>query len=198
MRAAALIGVVGIAGTAFAQGGSANWLSDVVIADDGSTATVTWSLNMNGDTPFVALSATIFDTINTSGAEYGSISSWSVLNNLADLTGDLTTSDGTNLFGTNAGQLTVFGPFTSANPIDVLEFVFTANDGVVLMEGDDINYETSTENVTLWLGDSKETASAVDVTQSVGEGVARFGVVPAPASLALLGFGGLALARRRR
>jgi uncharacterized protein (TIGR03382 family) len=153
---------------------------------------------MAGDANFVALSATIFDTLNTAGSEFGSITSWNVLNNLADLTGDLTTSDGTNLYGTNAGQLTVFGPFTSANPIDVLEFVFTANDGVVLTDGEDIVYETSTANLLLWMGDDKASADAVDITNAVTEGVARIGVVPTPASAALLGLGGLALVRRRR
>ena len=80
----------------------------------------------------------------------------------------------------------------------MLSFTFTANDGVTLIEGDDINYTTASDNVTLWLGDDKDSASAVDVSNAVTEGVARIGVVPAPAGVALLGIGGLAFTRRRR
>ena len=198
MRVAAVLGVVGLATSTFAQGGSATWVSDVAIAGDGSSATVTWSLNMASDAEFTALSASIFDTLVTSGSEFGDITNWEVLNNLAELTGDLTTTDGDNLYGTNAGQLTVFGPFTSANPIDVLQFTVTAADGITFQEGDDLNYTTSTDSMLLWVGADKASAEAVDVINAVTEGVARIGVVPSPAGAALLGLGGLAFARRRR
>lgn len=199
MRIAILLGVVGVAGAAQAQTGSATWLSSVEISDDNTMATVTWSLQMEADTPFVALSATIFDSLITSGSGLGTVSDWSVKNELDTLTGDLTTTDGENLFNTNAGQLTLFGPFHSDNPIDVFCFKWTANDGVLIGDGGDkVVYETSTEALLLWAGDDKASATAVDVLGNLTEGMAMWTVVPAPASLALIGMGFLASGRRRR
>jgi hypothetical protein len=194
----ALIGVAGLAAAANGQTGSAEWMANVVAPDGGTTATVTLSANMTADTPFVALSATIFDTLNTAGSDFGGITSWEVLNSLDELTQDLTTTDGDSLFGTNAGQLTVFGPFTSANPIDILTFTWTADDGFVIGAGSDVSYTTSTTNFLLWVGDDKKTADALDIGGSVTDAAFGWQVVPTPASMALLGFGGLALARRRR
>jgi uncharacterized protein (TIGR03382 family) len=194
MKIAALLAVVGVAGAAQAQ--SATWMADVSANDGDTTAKVTLSLEMAADAPFVALSATIFDTLNTAGAEFGSITGWQVLNQLADLTGDLTTSDGDSLFGTNAGQLTVFGPFTSANPIDVLSFSWEAAPGFSIGAGDAVSYQTATEAMVLWVGDDKESAVSMDAEAlDVAFG---WEVVPTPASMALLGLGGLALVRRRR
>jgi len=199
MKTAALIAVAGIAAGAQAQNGSASWMADVEISPDGTTADWTLSLSMDADTPFVALSATIFDTLNTAGGDFGSITGWSVLNDLDELTGDLTTTDGDSLFNTNAGQLTVFGPFTSDNPVDVLTFTWEAADGFVIGDGPDVvSYSTDTENVTLWVGDDKESATALDVTGAISEAGFEWTVVPTPASAMLLGLGGLALARRRR
>ncbi len=196
--AASLLVIAGLAAAAQAQSGAATWMADVNIVNE-TTAEWTLSLSMEADTEFVALSATIFDTLNTAGAEFGDITSWEVLNDLAELTGDLTTTDGDNLYGTNAGQLTVFGPFTSDNPVDVLKFTWEAADGFTIGDGGDlVSYSTSTENVTLWVGADKDSADALDVTGNVLEGVARIGIIPAPGAAALLGLGGLAMARRRR
>ena len=198
MRTAALLAVVGLAGGAYAQSGSGTWMASVNAPDGGTTAEVTLSLEMSADTPYVALSATIFDTLNTAGSDFGGITGWSVLNSLDELTGDLTTTDGDSLFGTNAGQLTVFGPFTSANPIDVLSFTWEADDGYVIGAGDAVNYSTATENLTLWVGEDKDSATALDVTADTADVDFGWEVVPTPASMALLGMGGLVLARRRR
>jgi MYXO-CTERM domain-containing protein len=202
-----LIGIAGLAAAANAQTGSAEWISSVDIAPDNLSATVTWSANMTGDTPFVVLSATIFDSLNTAGAEFGGITSWEVHNMLAELTGDLTQPgdagegdpDNDHLLGTNAGQLTVFGPYTSANPIDFLSFTWTVADGFTIGDGGDVvSYGTSTDSFLLWVGDDKDSADALDIGGSVTEASAMWPVVPTPASAALLGFGGLALVRRRR
>jgi uncharacterized protein (TIGR03382 family) len=107
------------------------------------------------------------------------------------LTGDLTTTDGVSLFGTNAGQLTVFGPFTSANPVDILEFTWTSNGAV-----GDVAYATNTSAAVLWIGADKDTAVSVDAQWTDAD--FKWTVVPTPASAALLGLGGLALVRRRR
>jgi hypothetical protein len=198
-RVAVLVGVAGLAAGASAQTGSAEWISSVQIADNNLSAIVTWSADMVADTNFFALSATIFDSLNTAGSDFGSITSWEVLNSLDELTQDLTTTDGDNLYGTNAGQLTVFGPFTSANPIDVLTFTWTADPGFSIGDGPDVvSYATSTTTFLLWVGDEKKTADALDISDNVAEGSAMWTVVPTPASAMLLGFGGLVLARRRR
>ena len=124
-----------------------------------------------------------FDTLNTAGGEFGSITSWEVKNNLADLTGDLTTTDGDSLFGTNAGQLTVFGPFSSDNPIDVLCFTWTAADGVLIGDGPDtVAYETATSAMVLWVGDDKDSAVSMDANFS--DTAFSWTVVPTPASAA--------------
>ena len=196
MKTAALIAVAGVAAAAQAQ--SATWMADVNIVND-TTAEWTLSVEMAADAEFVALSAAIFDTLNTAGSEFGDITSWEVLNSLDELTGDLTTSDGDSLFGTNAGQLTVFGPFSSDNPIDVLKFTWEAADGFTIGDGPDtVSYSTSTESFLIWAGADKESAEAVDAIGNVTEAEFNWTVVPTPASAALLGLGGLALARRRR
>ena len=192
MKTVAILAVAGLAAGAQAQ--KATWIADVDAPVGGNTATVSLSLSMEANAPFVALSATIFDTLNVDGMEHGEIVGWEVKNNLADLTGDLTTTDGHSLFGTNAGQLTVFGPFSSDNPIEVL--CFTWEGAEITEEGRAVSYETATQAMVLWIGEDKDTAVSVDADAND----AAFGwfVVPSPASAALLGLGGLALARRRR
>jgi uncharacterized protein (TIGR03382 family) len=188
-----LLGVVGLAASDQAQ--SFEWMSSLSDADGnispGESITVTLSVAMAGNNDFVALSATIFDTLNSLGSDLGDITSWSVLNNLADLTGDLTNSDGDNLTGTNAGQLTVFGPFSSDNPINVLEFTWQSNGGF-----GDVAYGTSTDAAVLWIGATKQTAQPVDA--SVTEASFGWTVVPTPGTAGLLALSGLALVRRRR
>jgi len=190
---AALLTVAGLAGATQAQ--TLTWMHDVpdgTVVNPGESIKVTLSASMQGEGEFVALSATIFDTLNTLGGDLGDITSWEVLNDLDELTGDLTTTDGDSLFGTNAGQLTVFGPFTSDNPIDVLSLTWTASEGG---GGGEVAYETNTKAAVLWIGADKESAVSVDA-EAFDTG---FGwLVPTPASAALLGLGGLALARRRR
>ncbi len=194
MKIAALLAVAGLAGAAQAQ--SLTWMSDVPAGTElnpGDSIKVTLSASMESAEEFTALSATIFDTINALGGDLGDITAWEVLNDLAELTGDLTTTDGDSLFGTNAGQLTVFGPFSSDNPIDVLSFTWTAAEGG---QGGDVLFNTNTKAAVLWVGDDKDTAVSVDANLS--DTVFGWSVIPTPASAALLGLGGLALARRRR
>jgi uncharacterized protein (TIGR03382 family) len=189
----ALLAVAGLGGMAQAQ--SLVWMASTddadLIINPGESITWTLSATMGGNDEFVALAATIFDTLNTNGAGLGGITSWSVLNDLDQLTGDLTTTDGVSLFGTNAGQLTVFGPFTTANPVDILEFTWTSNGSA-----GDVAYATKTDSAVLWIGPNMDDAVSVDAQATDTE----FGwtVVPTPASAALLGLGGLALVRRRR
>ncbi len=58
-----------------------------------------------------------------------------------------------------------------------------------------VDLSTETARYSLYLDD---TGLSSDVTSTVIEGLGRIEVIPAPASLALLGLGGLVAARRRR
>ena len=119
-----IVAVGAIAAGAHAQPTAAEWHARVDVAPDLLSADVTLTLSMEAQTPFLALEHTIFDTLNVAGADLGGITGWQVLNDLSMLTGDLTATDGDSLFNTNAGQLTVFGPFTSDNPIDIITFTW--------------------------------------------------------------------------
>jgi len=148
------------------SGGDANWSVTVTnndgdnVVEPGETATVTLTMNFVANQPqnFIGLAATIFDTIGSMAANTGTITDWAVLNNLAELTGDLTTTDGVSLFGTNAGQLTIFGDFTGGTPLDILEFEWQPNsfDGQVAV------YSTVTDVVQAWEGDDLVSAEAFD------------------------------------
>ena len=175
--------------------GTATWLYDVTtqngdaIVEPGETASITLSLLMEPNDPddYVAIAVTIFDTIGGDGADMGFILGWEVLNYLDQLTGDLTTTDGVSLYNTNAGQLTVFtGPFTGANPVDVLTFEWAPHEYVHF----DVNYATISDIegqqiVVVWEGENWDVVTAVDYP--VTEAAISFAVVPAPpAALALL------------
>ena len=160
------------------------WLVQVDPADDGSSVECTLSLAMQADAPFVAFAASIFNTLNVSGSEFGDISGWEVLNHLEELTGDLTETDGDSLFGTLAGQLTIFGPFTEDNPIDVLRFTWEAAPGYVIGEGSDwVGYQTSTEALELWVGDDQDSATAVEVIDQIIEAGFGWSVGTCPADV---------------
>ena len=131
------------------------WAFTTTNGDDllevGETGTVTLSLDFNPDVDGVdvlGLAATIFDVNGGMNASNGHVTGWTVENQLADLTGDLTETDGVSLFNVNAGQLTAFGPFSDADPIDVLSFDWEAdvNSGYV------VEYTTSTETMVVWKG----------------------------------------------
>jgi len=159
-----ITGTANQAGCLDTGGGNGAWQIDVTTDDGdtlveaGETATVTLSLdyipNVDGEN-VQGLSAMIFDTLGVLGADTGEIVSWEVLNELAFLTGDLTTSDGTSLFGTNAGQLTQFGPFTADDPIAVLQLDWQPD----VLEGQTVLYQTSTSVLQVWEGDFADPSS---------------------------------------
>jgi hypothetical protein len=146
----------------------------------GEIATIKLSLdfepNVDG-VEILGLAATIFDVLGDPGAGLGEISSWTVLNNLADLTGDLTTTDGKSLFGVNAGQLTQFGPFTDADPIDVIEFNWSTDQ----VGPYDVGYQTSTESMVIWQKDGNKD---VGVDWAVVDVDFSFDVIPGQACVA--------------
>ena len=183
--------------------GTATWLWDVTtqdgdtIVEPGETASVTLALLMEpspGGGPWVGLGAAIFDTIGMRGADQGHIAGWTIHNDLSDLIGDQTTTDGVSLFGTEAGQVNTFGPFVSDNPIDVITFEWVPDTLAPL----DVAYQTvsAIENVHVVLvyeGEDKE--SALATFYPVTEAAITFTVVPTPPTLLLLAI--FTLPRRR-
>lgn len=197
-RTAGLMAMGACAGVASANG-TATWLWDVVtndgdaIVEPGESAYVQLALQMEPDdgTDLLALAASIFDTIGGQNASNGQIVTWAILNDLDYLTGDLTTTDGVSLFHTNVGQLSVYGPFFTDNPLDVLTFQWKPSaTGAYTVE-----YATVTEAMVMWEG-AGDDATAVD--WATNEAAISFQVVPAPGAAVLVGAGVLGAFRRRR
>jgi hypothetical protein len=168
-----------------AQTGATEWFAQIETNPEATGVEVTLWLNMESTEPWEALSATIFDTLNTAGAEYGSIVGWEVHNQLACLTGDLTTTDGTSLYNTHAGQLFPFAPFTSANPIDVLSFQWSAHEGYrIADEGQAVAFATLTQFMFLWVGEDQHDNNVhVIEVFDITEGVFGWHVVPPPSTI---------------
>jgi hypothetical protein len=192
--------ILALAGTANAQV-IWTWLATVdepVIDPDGvTTQRVTLSALMEAPAPTVYLAATIFDTLGAINAEYGHITDWQVLNNLADLTGDLTTSDGVSLYNTNAGQLCLWGPCTHANPIDVFEFTWQLNDAVDLDAPIDVMYVTDTAAALVKAGTDHDDAEVYEANV-INEAVITWTIVPAPGVWCMGAGAAVWLAPRRR
>jgi hypothetical protein len=117
---------------------------------------------------------------------------WFVRNNLADFTGDLTTTDGVSVFGTNAQQgLADF--VVPDDPIDVISIDWTTDD----FSGYEVHYATSMlEPLLVWEGGWDP--EGVQVKWSTIEADISFQVVPAPGSLLLPACILIGAARRSR
>jgi hypothetical protein len=171
------------------------------IVEPGESATILLSINFSPDVGdegmtgerVSGLGKATFNTLGGANSERGSIGSWHVKNNLADKTGDLTTTDGVSLFGTNAqqglGQL-----FISDDPIDVLEFEWSTDD----YSGYLVTYTTSMlEPLLVWEGhEDGEFGELVDWSHIEAE--IHFTVVPAPTSTLAMLLGASLVTRRRR
>jgi hypothetical protein len=199
-RHTAILALTALANPTLADG-TATWLWEVstqngdAIVEPGETATVTISLLMQtADAPFIALNTAVFDTLGDFDAQQGRILGWFLHQPFIDYTGDLTTTDGVNLYNTTAVQLTI-GPFSSDNPIDVLTFEW-APTSYQLFEAGYVTQSTypSLHEVVVWVGEDK--VSADSATYPVIEAAIVIGVVPSPATALLLAM--LASIRRRR
>jgi len=152
MRTAAILVAAGVAGVAHGQ--SFTWIAtpkgptDVMAGEP-----ITWTLSAlmtaaEGEV-VVGIAASIFDVLSSVNGEKGEITSWTKLNGLDKLVGDHETTDGYQLFGVWVHQLTDFGPFTDANPVDVLEFTWVSNDPGAF----NVVYTTSTIDAVVWVGE---------------------------------------------
>jgi len=198
-KTAALLAVAG-----FAAAASANtWIATVTdenggVVEPGDKLSVNLTIDL--DPSVVAmdevgtqgLSAVILDVVNASSTAGYDINGWTVNPDLTFLTGDLTSSDGTQLFNINAGQLTLFGPFSPADPISIIDISIRVGDDPL---GGVIHLDTNTTAFQTWQG-TFDTAESIP--GEITESEIRITVVPTPASAALLGLGGLVALRRRR
>jgi hypothetical protein len=181
--------------------GTATWLWDIATQDGdalvepGETATVTLSLFMEPDANVNAIiSAAIFDTIAANRS--GQILGWEVLNCLDDLTGDLTTTDGVNLFNTTAGQLTV-QYLTLDNPAEVFAFEWRPLEYVPQVESYTTDSGVKDEPHTVYVWEYIDhPGNAQPYLYPVAEAQISITVVPAPPA-AILMLSALAATRRR-
>jgi hypothetical protein len=193
MKLASLIAVAGIAAAASAQTMTYSWVvSDSGNADGviepGEAAQLTLWATMD-PTPPIGVAGSVDDIIGGTNWTTGSLS------NLANLVDTLNTGPGTlngnDIMAVQAFQLNpLFNPnFNASNPIALYSFTWTPADytarTVVVADANHLNND-------VYIDDFGGNTSYTGVT-----GSASFDVVPAPASLALLGLGGL-IARRRR
>lgn len=195
---AMLAAVAGLATAANAQvNGTVTWLWEVsnVIDPGNPSATVTLMLDMSPDvgSPGVTMfGASIHDTIGGANADTGTITGWTLNGLLDNLIGDTTTSNGVDLFNTQLGQIPLLPPNDFSDPIFMMTFTWETSDFTPRT----VEYSTSTLGgfVFVW------TQGDVDGTEwdVAAEANIAIEVVPAPATAALLGLGGLVATRRRR
>jgi len=199
---AALIAVAGLSAGAMA-GGEAFLLINLGdtgnndgVVEPGESAVLNIQTRMDWDGtgfPLVAFGGTIIDVLGGDGT---GDASYTILNSLADIVGDTTVDSGENLRNMGFLQLDFTG-YTTDNPIDLARVVWDP-------QGDysarSVSYRLSLEPSLGLIGVLVRNNKGKIVSESWPgtEASVTFDVVPAPASLALLGLGGLATSRRRR
>jgi len=193
MKTTALFVLAGLAAATNAQVMTMSWTvgdtgnNDGVI-EPGESAVLTMFASM--DPGRTGYAGSIFDILGTGNWDTGTVDSY------VNLVDSLSTGPGTlmgnnDIMGIESFQLPpFFNPsFDASNPIAIYAITWTPNDyssrGVALTSANHANFSVYTDS----FGTSVEYEGVVNG--------ARFSVVPAPASLALLGLGGL-VARRRR
>jgi len=194
MKLASLFAVAGLAAAAAAQGTlTYSWsVSDTGngdgVIEPGESALLTMTGSMDpGATGFAG---SIYDVVGVSNWDTGAVASYT--NHLKDLTDDGQLQGNGNILAIESFQLpSAFNPnFDASNPITLYSITWTPNDytarTVEVGDGNHLNNDVYTDNF------------GTSVSYTGVAGVASFNVVPAPASMALLGLGGLVAGRRRR
>ena len=190
-KAFALVAVAGVAAAASAQSINIDVANPTL--GPGESTTVTLSAGYGGSD--YAIAGVALDFISSVGSD-----GWSDLALIAPMNGPGTSfgaPSGTGVDGIIAGQLN-FPPAmiyaVADNPIAFWSATYTAPADVPAGFTVDLSTNTSRFDVYVARDSSRSESRLADLA----EGAGSINVVPAPASLALLGLGGLAAARRRR
>ncbi len=186
----ALVAVAGIAAAASAQ----SVVIDVAnpVLNPGESTTVTLSAGFGGtDYAFGAILTNFISSVGSEG--------WSDLAVLEPLTtgSNPGSPSGTGVDGIIAGQIhfPLAGIFADdTNPIAFWSATYTAP--AVVETAFDVDLSTRTSRFDVYV--DRDRSASESRLADLAEGAGVISVVPAPASLALLGLGGLAAARRRR
>lgn len=195
MKTFAIVALSGVAASASAQDlivtvddldGDGRWFvsAEFVSALPGATTAIgtVWS-----DTSFVIGGDGSDITIDAASANAGYTSA---------IFGAPVISNGANASFVAVMPAAPLGAPDSSNPLSVVEFDYAGNPG-------DLTFNLNGQNTGLFTGDPAQPFGTIlgylDVNNNPGELSFRVDIlIPAPASAALLGFGGLAAVRRRR
>ena len=203
-----LAGMVGAATSCspvFGQiGGDATWLWEVTtndgdeIVEPGETASISLTMLMEPvvppeDLPF-ALSIAQWNTLGATNADLGEIVGWEIPGHLIEISGDLTTTDGVSLFGSNVFQCPSPQkiPCSLDNPIHILTFEWATDNYS--------EYEVAYSTETLYFEIKTKVFSGFSETHElpVNEALISFQVIPAPPASAGIAIGLALCARRKR
>jgi len=193
MKLASLIAVAGIAAAAAAQGTMTySWTVEDSADGDASiiNGSAILSLYATMDPAATGFAGSIYDVTGDAEWAAGTVDSY---DNLLDaLTDDGTLGGDNNITGIESFQLPpLFNPlFDGSNPIKIYSVTWTP----ASYAGQTVNVaDTNHLNDDVYLDDFGSSVGYDGVY-----GSATFTVAPAPASVALLGLGGLLAGRRRR
>ncbi len=183
MKTTAFIIVAGFAAAASAQTMTLSWTTSGTIFDGGTGTATLWASMDPGATGFAG---SIYDFSTDGAGTY-------IFDNLLDaLTNDGTDDGMGNVTNIESFQLPpFFNPdFVADNPIAIATFTYTPD----TYTPHTVSFTTANhQNFSVYTDDFGTSAEYAGVVNG-----GSFDVVPAPASMALLGLGGLVATRRRR
>jgi len=193
MKAACIIALAGFSAGAIAQSLSVNLSFDSTSIGIGETATATLSASFTGQPDGAYLSSVNIDLIASIQWSVSNVGAVAWNNASLGFDGQGVASGG-NVLGINASQFSLIPPVTAGSPIVIMSFTVTGS-----AEGS-LTYSSSTADGAPFsysvTGGAFSDQPVIYDDSLFSSGVIR--ITPAPSAAALLGLGGLGLARRRR